>query len=104
MDNDHSIWGRVARGIPESWPRDAQGKPEQPALLTNLPEGPIADLTRNMLEVYGIPAVEIYQDDGTFVRVICGTSSYGVRLFVPASRQEEARALLDSAPGLDSEE
>lgn len=104
MEKDQSIWGQAARGVPKTWPKDARGKLEQPALLTNLPEGPIADMTRNMLEAYGIPAMEIFQDDGTFARVLMGTSSYNVGLFVPASRQEEARALLDAAPGVETEE
>lgn len=104
MQDNQSIWGQVARGIPETWPKDAAGKLEQPALLTNLPEGPIADMTHNMLGAYGIPAVEIYQEDGMFARVLFGASTFNVGLFVPASRQEEARALLEAAPGLDTEE
>ena len=92
-----SQWGRTPWGIPETWPKDGQGTPEKPALLAgNLPEGPIADMTRNMLGAYGIPSVELRESDGMFARVLFGVSSYGVGLFVPASRLEEARALMDS--------
>lgn len=99
MEYDHSIWGRAKRGVPKDWPMDDEGKPECPSLVTNLPEGGVSALTRNMLEAYGIPVLEIYQEDGAFARVLFGSSAYGVGLFVPASRQEEARALLEAVPG-----
>lgn len=104
MENDKGIWGQARRGIPKNWPVDAAGRRELPALVTHLQEGPLADLTRNMLEAYGIPVVEIYQEDGTFARVLFGASAYGVGLFVPASRQEEARSLLESAPGVETDD
>lgn len=97
MQENDSIWGRIPHGIPKDWPRDDEGKPEQPALVTNLPEGPVADMTRNMLTAYGIPVVKIYQEDGAFARVLFGASAYGVGIFVPASRQAEARGLLESS-------
>jgi hypothetical protein len=104
MQNDYGVWGQIRRGIPKNWPMDSEGKREQPALLTNLPEGPLADMTRNMLEAYGIPVMEAFQEDGTFARVLFGASAYGVGLFVPASRQAEARALLEAAPGAEKPE
>ncbi|MCI2058517.1 MAG: DUF2007 domain-containing protein [Oscillibacter sp.] len=103
MRNDNGVWGRVSRGIPKNWPTDAQGQRELPVLLTNLSEGPLADMTRNMLEAYGIPVVAVYQQDGTFARVLLGASAYGVGLYVPASRQEEARGLLEAAPGTEED-
>lgn len=103
MENDQGVWGHARRGMPENWPLDETGKPEQPALVTNLPEGSLADMTANMLEAYDMPVVRISQQDGTFARVLFGSSAYGVGLFVPASRQEEARGLLESVPGGEDE-
>jgi hypothetical protein len=101
MQENDSIWGRARRGIPDDWPRGGDGKPEQPALVTDLPEGSLADMTCNMLSGYGIPTAKFYQEDGAFARVLFGASAYGVGIFVPASRQEEARALLEGVPGED---
>jgi hypothetical protein len=98
MQNDGEIWGRARRGVPENWPVNGGGQREEPAQAAHLPEGPVADMTRNMLEAYGIPVLEIYRMDGGFARVLFGASAYGVELFVPASRQEEARALLAGVP------
>jgi len=103
MSEDKGVWGRSRSGVPEDWPRGADGKPEQPALVANLPEGPLADMTVNMLTGYGIPVVKLYQEDGAFARVLFGASAYGVGLFVPASRQAEARALLEAVPGEEGE-
>lgn len=104
MANENTIWGQARRGIPKDWPLKENGEREQPALLTNLPEGPVAEMTRNLLEAYGIPVVELYQQDGTFARVLFGASGYGVGLFVPASRQAEAREILEAAPVEESNE
>lgn len=101
MEKENSAWGREARGIPENWPRNGVGEPELPVLLTNLPEGGVAAMTANMLQAYGIPVFQRYQDDGSFARVLFGGSAYGVGLFVPASRQEEARQLLEAVPGAE---
>lgn len=98
MHSESGIWGQARRGVPENWPVDDSGQREQPAQVAARQEGPLADMTRNMLEAYGIPVVELYEMDGTFARVLFGASAYGVNLFVPASRAEEARALLETVP------
>lgn len=105
MEKSEGAWGRTRRGMPESWPRDAFGAPEEPARLGRTQEGPVAGLTRNMLEAYGIPVVELSETEGAFARVLFGASAYGVGLFVPASRLEEARDLVqgeEEDPALES--
>lgn len=103
MDEKNMAWGRAERGLTENWPLKADGEPEQAALLVTLSEGPAADMTANLLEAYGIPVYKKYQEDGTFARVMFGASAYGVGLYVPASRQEEAQGILEAVPG-NSEE
>ena len=43
---------------------------------------------------YDIPVLRRYEKDGTLGKVVLGFSGYGVQLYVPASRLEEARELM----------
>jgi len=98
MDEKSGTWGRSGSGLPENWPMKENGEPEQPALLDRPAEGPLADLTANLLEAYGIPVYKSYREDGTFARVMFGASAYGVELYVPTSRLDEAGELLEAVP------
>ena len=94
--NNPSTWGRGKDDLLARWPLDDSGKPEQAAFLTDLPDsGGIADMTVAQLEAYGIPAFKKYEKDGALGRVILGFSGYGASVYVPASRLEEAKALLN---------
>ena len=89
------FWARSGPAVPENWPRDEAGNPEQAARLTIQWElGAMADITLSMLESYGIPAFKT----GTQGKVIFGFAGLGVDLWVPASRLEEAQALLEEPP------
>lgn len=85
------------------WPKDADGQPEPPAFLANLREdgGLWAQMTVTQLEAYGIPVLRSYPWSGAVVRIYMGDARSGVDLYVPASRLEEARQLLEAAPDQD---
>ena len=87
-------WARSRQGMPENWPTDAQGAPEQAAKLAIQWElDSMADITLSLLESCGIPAFKA----GTQGKVIFGFAGLGVEIYVPASRLEEAQALLAAA-------
>jgi hypothetical protein len=89
------FWARADRSLPARWPKDTDGRPERAEKLTLQSElDSMADITLSMLEAYGIPAFKT----GTQGKVIFGFAGLGVEIYVPSSRLEEARALLE-APG-----
>lgn len=81
------------RELLKHWPKDAQGEPESPAKLTLQSElDSMADITLSMLEGYGIPAFKV----GSQGKVVLGFAGLGVEIYVPVSRLEEARSLLEA--------
>lgn len=90
------FWAKSQRGLPDAWPYTAAGEPEQAAKLVLQSElDANADITISMLHSCGIPAFK----DGTLGKVIFGFAGRGVDIYVPASRLEEAQALLATTPG-----
>ena len=83
-------WGRSLPGdLLKRWPRDADGEPVPPAMLTKCTGVDMDDvLLVNMLEAYGIPVLKNYAGESSLGRVVVGFSGYGVSLYVPASRLE----------------
>ena len=80
-------WGREKHDLVDRWPKGPDGTPEKPTFL--------ADSTVEMLRAYGIPVMKKYDDkDGTLGKVLFGTPSGGVGLYVPESMLEDARNLL----------
>lgn len=97
-ERSRAHWGRVDHGLLDRWPKDDAGDLEAPALLKDLQDtGGIADMTVAQLEAYGIPVLKKYDGESSLGRVVLGFSGYGVSLYVPASRLEEARGLLEDA-------
>ena len=90
---DETSWGFRRGDLPEDWPKGPDGKPEEAALLIAAQSelGGGADVLVSMLAGFGIPAFK----SGTLGKVIFGFAGRGVDLYVPQSRLEEARALLD---------
>lgn len=86
------------------WPKDAYGDPEEPAFLANLREdgGLWAEMTASRPEACGIPVLRQYPWGGAAVRLYLGTAHSGVDLYVPASRLDEARQLLEPVPEEDA--
>jgi len=78
------------------WPDTSSGEPEEPALLTEMSDlGGQSQLLQSRLRAYVIPSFTRYPGGGTLGKVMLGFSGYGVQVFVPASRMEEACKLLD---------
>ena len=93
-------------GCPDApaWPRDAAGQDEKAVLLASTFDSPAdADTVISLLSAYGVPCFKYYDREGGAGKVINGFSGYGVSLYVPASRLEEARELLAATPVEDQE-
>ena len=96
-------WGRREYGkVYDIWPRTADGQTEEPAFLIHCsPLDLEADMIQSMLESYNIPSIRRLPGDGAFGQVILGMSGNGVELYVPQSRLDEAKALLEGEPDHD---
>ena len=88
-------WSRLLRGeLYERWPKDEKGEPEEPVCLgTLLNHNMLDELTVNMLEACGIPCLRVYPGDGSFGKILFGTSGQGTEIFVPKSLAADAAAL-----------
>ena len=87
------FWAKSDKTLPARWPRDSSGQPEKAARLDIQWElDSRADLTVSLLESCGIPAFQ----NGSLGKVLGGFAAQGVEIWVPASRLEEAQAILDA--------
>lgn len=94
-----SNWSFTGRPDVPAWPKDETGREEQAILLTQTFDAPAdADTVISLLSAYGIPCFKYYDKEGGAGKVISGFSGYGVSLYVPASRLDEAKDLLASRP------
>lgn len=88
----------------KQWPQGPDGEPEQAELLELAGDfAAYGGLTCSLLESFGIPYLTKRSGQGQIGFLYGGFSPEGVKLYVPASRLEEARALL-AAPPLPEEE
>lgn len=93
-------------GTPDvpAWPKDAAGQDEKAVLLKQTFDSVAdADTVISLLSAYGIPCFKYYDREGGAGKVINGFSGFGVSLYVPASRLEEAQELLTAQPVEDEE-
>lgn len=93
-------------GTPDvpAWPKDAAGQDEKAVLLKQTFDSAAdADTVISLLSAYGIPCFKYYDREGGAGKVISGFSGFGVSLYVPASRLEEAQELLTAQPVEDEE-
>jgi hypothetical protein len=67
-------------------------------LVAEFGAGYEADLATSQLEGAGIPVLRKGPETGIFGPGFAGRTALGVRLFVPRSRLEEARTVLQSDP------
>lgn len=96
MNNDWSFGGQA--DMP-AWPTLENGEKEKAVMLEQAFDSAAdADMKLSMLAAYGIPCFKYYDKEGGAGKVISGFSGYGADLYVPASRLEEARALLTAEP------
>ena len=93
MEQARDFWAMADRSLLDRWPKGADGQPEKAEKLTWQPElGGMADIRPSMLEGGGLPAFKV----GTQGKVVLGFAGLGVEIYVPASRLEEATALLEA--------
>ena len=93
-------------GTPDvpAWPKDAAGQDEKAVLLKQTFDSVAdADTVISLLSAYGVPCFKYYDREGGAGKVINGFSGFGVSLYVPASRLEEAQELLTAQPVEDEE-
>lgn len=87
------FWARADKSLLDRWPKDADRQPEKAARLDIQWElDSRADLTVSLLESCGIPAFQ----NGSLGKVLGGFAAHGVEIYVPASRLEEAQAILNA--------
>lgn len=93
-------WGRREYGKTyDAWPRTEAGETVEAAFLTHC--GPLdleAEMIQSMLESFGIPSIRRAPGDGAFGELILGMSGNGIDIFVPRTRLDEARELLEGEP------
>lgn len=90
-------WGFEKRA--RNWPLDESGQQEKAVLLTHtLDSGSDTSMVLSLLEAYGIPCFPYYAKEGAVGKVISGFSGFGVDLYVPESRLEEAKGILEAQP------
>ncbi|MCD8116674.1 MAG: DUF2007 domain-containing protein [Oscillospiraceae bacterium] len=96
-------WGRHEYGkLYDSWPKDGQGQPEEPVLLTTCsPLDLEAQMVQSMLEAYGIPSLRHLPGDGAFGELIVGMSGSGIDIYVPKSALAQAQELMKGEPDDD---
>ena len=93
-------------GTPDvpAWPKDAAGQDEKAVLLKQTFDSAAdADTVISLLSAYGVPCFKYYDREGGAGKVINGFSGFGVSLYVPVSRLEEAQELLTAQPVEDEE-
>ena len=102
---DEKLWHRAMPGeLFERWPKDDNGEPEEPALLTTAVNLNFVDeMTISMLEAYGIPCLRRYPGNGSFSKLILGVSGQGTEIYVPKSLLADAAALA-RGEGVSAEE
>lgn len=82
-----------------AWPLLADGSPEPPVLLeTGGDFAGMSGITLSLLDSCGIPVRTDLSATGAANRICGGFSLDGVSLWVPASRVEEAKAILLAPP------
>ena len=97
-------WGFKKFDLVDRWPKDENGKPEEPVFLTHSSEVQMeSEMIINMLSAYNIPVVCRYENNGDFGRVMIGLSGTGVDLYVPSSMLQDAQNIMSCNIEDDSE-
>lgn len=77
---------------------------DERALLITVDDSMEADILESKLGASGIPVSRKYRESGAYLTLLLGKSSFGVDIFVPKDRLEEARAVLESARNIRDED
>jgi len=86
----------------KAWPKGVDGEPEKAVLLESAGDFlAYGGLTCSILESFGIPYLTKRSEQGQIGFLYGGYSPEGVKIYVPASRLEEAKELLTAQPLLE---
>ena len=97
-------WSLTGNPDVPAWPKDAAGQDEKAVLLKQTFDSAAdADTVISLRSAYGVPCFKYYDREGGAGKVINGFSGFGVSLYVPVSRLEEAQELLTAQPVEDEE-
>lgn len=100
LEQVHPEWGRAEGSLLDRWPKGSDGQPEQPAVLTRAADfEAYRGVIESRLSAAGIPVVYRYPEGGGMGKIVLGFSGYGVYLYVPQSRLDEAKQLLEPVEG-----
>lgn len=98
-------WGKEKHDLAARWPKMNDGTPEKPVFLTAAAEGDsAAAMLAEKLRAYDIPVLREYGTEGALSRVLFGTPSSGVGLYVPESMLEDAQNLIAPVDEAEPEE
>ena len=91
-------WGRKKFDrISDRWPKQENGESVPPVLFQHIQGSELdVEMTVNLLEAYGIPALRKASGDGTLGEVLLGASGFGVDIFVPENMLEDAQNVVSA--------
>lgn len=78
--------------------------PEGQSLLVTVDDTVEADILESKLKASGIAVSRSYRESGAYLTLVLGKSSFGVDMFVPTDRLEEAKEILSSAQDIKDED
>ena len=79
-----------------AWPVGDDGQKVKGAVLLYARNPVELEGTRNLLHAYGIPCLANAPNQGFFSEVLFGSALLGATLYVPETRLEEAKELLEA--------
>ncbi len=75
-----------------------EGEPEEWTFLMNVADGPEVDIVESLLNSNGLPTMRKHKGAGDFTKIYMGISNFGIDLYVPKSRLEEANEIIAAKP------
>lgn len=95
-----SDWSFDGKSGQPLWPKNEHGEDETAEFLVSTQDNAAySEVLISKLRAYDIPAITQYPKDGSFGKVYLGFSGYGADLYVPKSRLEDAKALIENNAG-----
>ena len=90
--------GECGVALVDTLPSEAEPETEfdTESLLITVPDEVQATVVESLLRSCDIPAARTYREAGSYVRVFTGGSSFGIDIYVPSYRLDEAQELLDA--------
>lgn len=78
--------------------------PEGMALLVTTYDKIEADVLESKLLAYEIPVAREYRETGAYLTILLGNTAFGVDMFVPTDRLDEAKNIMGSAQEVKDED